>query len=263
MLALIQRLVEESVETGAVRVAVLGCSTGAEVYSVAWTLRSALPGLQLTLHAVDISIEAIEVAKAGIYLRRPTTSGDADIFERMSDRETEEMFFRDGETMTVKPYLKEGIKWRVADVSDASLRADLGPQDIVIANNFLCHMDDHAAETCLRNIAQLLTPGGFLLVSGVSLDVRTRVANDLGWSPVQELLEEIHEGDPCIRRLWPCHYAGLEPLNKGRSDWERRYAVAFRIGASAEQNRGSALQTETPITRRSEACAPLGSEATV
>ena len=98
-----------------------------------------------------------------------------------------------------------------------------------MASNFLCHMDEVSAEACLRNIARLVGPRGYLFVSGVDLDVRTKVADDLGWSPMQELLEEIYEGDPCMKTFWPWHYAGLEPLNKKRRDWKRRYAAAFQV----------------------------------
>ena len=44
-------------------------------------------------------------------------------------------------------------------------------------------------------------PGGYLFVSGVGLDVRTKVALDLGWEPVMELIAEIHDGDPSVRAL--------------------------------------------------------------
>ena len=40
---LIRRLVERSTDADTLRVAVLGCSTGAEAYSVVWTIRSARP----------------------------------------------------------------------------------------------------------------------------------------------------------------------------------------------------------------------------
>jgi hypothetical protein len=99
----------------------------------------------------------------------------------------------------------------------------------VVANNFLCHMHPFMAERCLRNIAHLVRPHGYLFASGIDLDVRTKVADDLGWHPLQELLEESHEGDPSMRALWPWHYAGLEPLNKKRGDWKRRYAAAFQL----------------------------------
>src|SRR5437867_11883789 len=35
----------------------------------------------------------------------------------------------------------------------------------------------------------------YLFVSGVDLDVRTKVAIELGWKPISDLLEEIHEGE--------------------------------------------------------------------
>jgi hypothetical protein len=73
-------------------------------------------------------------------------------------------------------------------------------------------------------------PGGHLFVSGVDLDVRTKVARDLGWKPVPDFLEEIHEGDPSLRVSWPHKYWGLEPIDRRRSDWQIRYASVFRIG---------------------------------
>jgi 2-polyprenyl-3-methyl-5-hydroxy-6-metoxy-1,4-benzoquinol methylase len=79
-----------------------------------------------------------------------------------------------------------------------------------VANRFLCHMEPAAAERCLRNIARLVKPGGYLFVSGVDLDVRTRVARGMGWKPVMDLIREIHEGDPSSRDGWPVDYTGLE-----------------------------------------------------
>src|SRR4051812_9949355 len=71
--------------------------------------------------------------------------------------------------------------------------------------------------------------GGYLFVSGVDLDVRTRVALDLGWEPVDDALEELHEGDPSLPEAWPARYYGLEPLDKKRPDWKVRYASVFKL----------------------------------
>ena len=49
---------------------------------------------------------------------------------------------------------------------------------------------------------------------------------------MQELLEEIHEGDPRMGTSWPWHYSALEPLNKKRQDWRLRYAAAFQLSLS-------------------------------
>jgi hypothetical protein len=88
-------------------------------------------------------------------------------------------------------------------------------------------MSSAEAEKCLRNIAGLVCPGGYLLVSGIDLNVRANVSRKLGWKPLQDLLEDIHEGDRSLRNDWPLQYWGLEPLDKGRHDWRVRYSAAF------------------------------------
>jgi len=234
-LELIRRLVERRAKADTLRVAILGCSIGAEAYSIAWITRSARSDLKLVLHAMDISKQAVEIGKAGVYpLGIPGVTA-SNIFERMTSAEMEELFDRNSDVAMVKPWIRDGIEWYVGDVGDPKILEILEPQDIVIANNFLCHMDPSRAERCLRNIARLVRPYGYLFVCGVDLDVRTKVAEDLGWRPVLELLEEIHDGDPCMKTFWPWHYAGLEPLNKRRRDWRRRYAAAFQLGPSSER----------------------------
>ena len=237
-LELIRRLVERSTDGDTLRVAVLGCSTGAEAYSVAWTIRSARPELKLVLNAVDISSLAVEVGKSGVYSLVASHLANTDMFERMTATEIEEFFDRDGDAATVKSWIKEGIKWNVGNAAEPEILDALGPQDIVVANNFLCHMDDSMAERCLRNITRLVSPHGYLFVSGIDLDIRTKIANELGWNPLEELLEKVHEGDPGMRSCWPCHYAGLEPLNKKRQDWRIRYATAFQLVSSPGVARG-------------------------
>ena len=195
-LELIRRLIERRAETDPLRVAVLGCSTGVEAYSIAWRIRSARPDLKLTLHAVDISKRAVEFGECGRYSLVDPQLTDTDVFARMNETEMMDLFDRDGDLVTVKSWMKEGIKWQVGDVVKPETIDALGPQDIVIASNFLCHMPHLMAEGCLRNIARLVHSGGYLFVSGVDLNVRTKVADDLGWRPLQELLEEISRGRP-------------------------------------------------------------------
>jgi SAM-dependent methyltransferase len=235
---------------------VLGCSAGAEAYSIAWAIRRGRPDLRVIIHAVDISREAVEFAKRGVYSLKARTDDreirdymaggrrrvgrpgselvGAEIFERMTPSEKAELFDLEGDLASVKGWIKDGISWHVGDVRDQGIRDIIGLQDVVVASNFLCHMEDSEAERCLRNIARLVGPKGYLLVSGIQLDIRARVARELGWEPVPDLLEEIHDGDPCLRGQWPCLYGGLEPLNKRRRDWRIRYAAAFSVGASRD-----------------------------
>lgn len=219
---------------------------------MAWTIRSARPDLQFKIHAVDISQEIVDFAASGVYsvansdsLAAPnedvikkrgdvswntSRDQDASIFERMNKEELDGMFEVQGYQAKIRPWLKEGIIWLRGDAGDTNLLEVLGPQDVVVANRFLCHMEPASAELCLRNLSRLIKPGGYLFVSGIDLDVRTRVARDMGWKPITELMKEIHEGDASLRTGWPAEYWGLEPFDDRRPDWQLRYASVFQVG---------------------------------
>lgn len=232
-LQLIRSLLARKTRESKLRIAVLACSNGAEVYSIQWTIRSARPDLDIKLHAVDISSDILEIARKGVYSVKSQELMDSAIFERLTEDEMGALFDVQDDQVKIKSWIKEGIDWLVADAGDPQLPSRIGHQDIVIANRFLCHMDPPDAERCLRNIGNLVAPGGYLFVSGIDLDVRTKVATDLGWTPVQTLLEEIHNGDSSLRRDWPWKYWGLEPFNPRRTDWRIRYAAVFQVGQEA------------------------------
>ncbi len=228
-LELIRRLTDPIAHERPVRMAVLGCSNGAEVYSIAWSIRSGRD-LKVFIHAVDISPEVLGIARAGRYSPAVSELVREPVFERMTASEMEGMFERRGEELQVRSWLQEGIAWHLGDVRDPRMHEDLGRQDVVVANGFLCHMEPPEAEGCLRNIARLVDPGGFLVVSAIDLAVRTKVARDLGWRPLRDLMQQIHDGDASLRRSWPWKYWGLEPFDARRADWEVRYASAFQLG---------------------------------
>ncbi len=230
-LQLISALLQQKATGHSPKLTVLACSNGAEVYSILWTARSARPDLKITTEAVDISEPIVGIAKRGRYSLTHSELMDTPMFERLTEAEIQAIFDRDEDDIVVRPWIREGINWRVADASDPELVERLGPQDIVVANRFLCHMAPPEAERCLRNIANLVAPGGYLFVSGVDLDVRTKLALELGWTPVGDLLEEIHDGDPSVRAGWPWKYWGLEPFTKNKRDWRVRYASVFQVAS--------------------------------
>lgn len=209
--------------------AVLGCSIGAEVYSVLWTIRTARPDLQVRTVALDISPEVLAVAERAVYSSKASALVGWSIFNRLSAAERDRIFDWEGNEGTVKPWIRAGVRFQLGDAADPEVARALDPQDLVLASNFLCHMEPMAAQSCLRNIARLVKPGGHLLVTGVDLDVRERLARELGWQPLPDLIREIHEGDPDVRRDWPCEWWGLEPLDEHRRDWQLRYGAIFRL----------------------------------
>lgn len=239
--------------SSALKLCILACSKGAEVYSIAWAIRSVRPDLNLTIHAVDVAEEIVDFARCGVYslseidtiagkdfaaardaIRRNTVRDqNASMFERMSSEEFAAMFVMHEDQARIRPALQRGINWICGDAADPCLRSTIGTHHIVFANRFLCHMQPAAALNCLCNAASLVRPGGFLFVSGIDLDVRTQAARIGGWIPVTESIREIHDGDESIRRGWPVEYWGLEPFDDQRSDWPLRYASVFQIGQPA------------------------------
>jgi len=223
-------LLKDKPKGATLRISVLACSNGAEVYSILWIIRSARPDLKVVFHAVDISEEILEIARAGRYSPEANDLVNSPIFDRITEKEIQGMFDPDNAKLRIKSWLKEGIRWEIGDAADPKLLEIVGEQDIVVANKFLCHMEPENAEKCLRTLARLVKPGGYLFVSGVDVQVRTKVALDLCWKPVRDLIYEMHNGDPSVRRDWPWRYWGLEPFDKKRQDWKIRYASVFQIG---------------------------------
>ena len=228
-LELMRRIATARAFGSRLKITVVACSNGAEVYSILWTIRSARPDLKLEVHAIDISSQIVEIAARGEYSLHTDQLIGSPIFERVTDEEMRNMFEPVDGQVRIRPWVKEGVEWEVGDAADPKLAAALAGQDIVVANKFLCHMTPPDAEKCLRNVGQLVCPGGYLFVSGVDLDVRTKVAQELGWIPVPDLLEEIHDGDPSVRKDWPWRYWGLEPLDRKKSSWQLRYASVFQL----------------------------------
>ena len=157
-LELMRRLAQQKAHGSTLRIAVLGCSIGAEVYSILWTIRSARPDLKVVLYAVDISKEILNFAEKGIYAPDTSELVGAPIFERLTEAEKREMFDWEGDQAKVKSWLREGITWRLGDAADPELVNILGPQDMVVASNFLCHMAPADAEKCLGILGNWLVP---------------------------------------------------------------------------------------------------------
>src|SRR5467141_2798686 len=95
-LELIGRLANPNGTGRVVKLAVLGSSNGAEVYSIVWAVRSARPEIDLVVEAVDISAEAVKAGKEGVYERGFSELVLEPIFARMTEREIDDMFEREG-----------------------------------------------------------------------------------------------------------------------------------------------------------------------
>ena len=96
-LELMRRLTAKRPQGSTMRIAVLGCSVGVEVYSIMWTLRRARPDLTIVVDALDISPEVLAIAEEGAYGPQISAAVHESIFERLTEAELREMFDWDGD----------------------------------------------------------------------------------------------------------------------------------------------------------------------
>jgi len=224
-LELIRDLLFEQGGKAPLRIVSLGCSTGAELYSLLWLMRTAKPAHAVQALGVDTEAECIQAAARGVYPCRVVEVA------KVSATSHARLFTKEEKTLVVQDWLKDTTTWIVGDACAPDLAARFGRHDLVLANNFLCHMSPGGAEACLRNLTQLVAPNGYLVVSGVDLDLRSRVLAALGFVPVTERCEEIHASED-RHAAWPLRSWGLEPMDRTRQDWAARYATIFRAPAS-------------------------------
>lgn len=223
LLEVLGELIRGWAPEASLKLAVIGCSTGAELYSVLWMARNHRPDLQVFAFGLDLSETAIENARNGVY------SLDRHETERALPEGTEGLFIRHEGYVEVTESLRKCVSWLVGDACEPRAFEPIGNCDIVLANNFLVHMADGQAATCLKNVVRTVVPGGYLCVWGINLDVRQEVVHEMGLIPVSNKVEEIYRADDRALEVWPWKYWGAEPLDKTRPDWMVRYSSIFRV----------------------------------
>jgi len=210
----------------AVRICSMACSSGAELYSLLWILRKARPDLDVIPVGIDISEAVLEKARQGCYAR-----DDMEFRGVPSENTPRDLFETEGSRLRVRNWVRKGAQWIQGDARDPGIADLIGPQDVVLANNFLIHMEPAEASATLLNMARLVKPGGILVCRGVDLNVRQKLVSRLHLEPVAIRIEQIHDSDLDLdaRRHWPWKYDGLEPFNRNRKDCIERYAAIFRM----------------------------------
>jgi len=201
------------------RVISAGCSTGAELYSLLWYLRSARSDLQISAVGVDIADVVVTKAGSGEYFPKD------DELSLLSNPMLEVLFDQAVGAIRVKDWIRKDIRWLVADAMDPNLLDVLGPADLLLANNFLGAIPDEKAEALMENLLRLVSPGGYFVLNG-DLDVKTRFAKKHRLVPICERIEAIHFGDP-TKIEWPWYHSSPEPIENSRPDWQTRYAQVF------------------------------------
>ncbi len=142
----------------------IGCSTGAELYSVA-LLMARYEGLleRSFLMGTDCRSAAIEQARSGWFC--------ADDVEPLAPALRERWFVRRGNGWEVADRLRRGLHWRVSDI----LRAhEAGVWDIILFRNTSMYMHAEATDSLWERLESTLRPGGILVLGRAERPVGTR-----------------------------------------------------------------------------------------
>jgi chemotaxis protein methyltransferase CheR len=209
--------------TRPIRIFSIGSSIGAEAYTAASCLTAAHPSLDYKLLGFDIDGAVVEKANSGVF--------DAET-EVLNDWITPEFvaqtFDIDGDTCAIKPEIHRRCEFHVADILDDGAVDTYGKADLILAQNFLFHLEPRDAEVAFDKIYRLLADRAVLFVDGTDIPIRNRQTKKHGLKPLEYRLEEIHNQARWVRgEGWPYHYWGLEPFMSSHRDWRRRYATIF------------------------------------
>jgi chemotaxis protein methyltransferase CheR len=135
-----------------------GCATGAEAYTIAICLRENLFRLRdwsLAIVATDISEEALRDARTGEFRPRAV--------EEVSKQQLRRCFqpVGDDDCWQVRPEVKELVRFEHHNLMTPMRQAAF---DCIFIRNVLIYFDRDSKETVIRNLIEVLAPGGYLVV---------------------------------------------------------------------------------------------------
>lgn len=132
------------------RILSVGCSDGAEPYSVAMLLAQAGVLERAELVAVDCRYDALARAAGGVY--------DARQLAGLPRGHCDRFFLARGETWQVVRPLRQAIEWRQCAADDPPS----GPWDLILCRNLAIYFEPAAAKRLWKTLAAVLAPGGVL-----------------------------------------------------------------------------------------------------
>jgi len=209
------------------RIIVVGCSNGAEAYTIASVLLARAPGIEFVIDAYDIDAGIVEKARSGCFRMDEVLNNKI-----LTTEFIEGTFDADQEGYRVKGHIAARVRFHVADVLDPELAGQVGLCDILFAQNFLFHLTRRDAARAFDNLCRLMGPRAALFADGMDLGLRQKLTRAKGLAPLDFRIQEIHDEARRARAVgWPDQYWGLEPYLTFSADWRRRYATIFLQGS--------------------------------
>ncbi len=136
-----------------VRVLSVGCSSGAELYSVAILMSESGLLEDAELLGMDCRPDAVSLARRAVF--------DHDALAGVDRTIRDSCFERIAAGWRIRESSRTRARWQVAD---ATTELPPGEWDLVLCRNVVIYLRPLAGEALFRRIAGALAPGGFLVV---------------------------------------------------------------------------------------------------
>ena len=159
--ALRQTIIPEVLlSNGGRRLSMWSCaaSTGQEAYSLALVVREHFPTIaNLTILATDLSRDVLSRAADGRFSQLEVNRGlPAPLLVKY--------FERDGREWVLKPAVRSMVTFSALNLARPLVGVPL--MDVVFLRNVMIYFDGPAKATLLKGVAQILRPGGYLILGG-------------------------------------------------------------------------------------------------
>lgn len=157
------QLLSHKPENGEIRVWSAGCSTGQEAYSIAILLEELLISsskpMRFRIFATDLSSEALDTARTGVY--------DEDSLSNVRMKYIKRYFSKMGAAYQVVPGLTEKIVFSQYDLLDAHSTnppdSIYGDFDMIFCCNLLFYYQTPVRRSIVKKLKRSLAAGGFLI----------------------------------------------------------------------------------------------------
>jgi chemotaxis protein methyltransferase CheR len=177
-----------------VRIWCAAASTGQEPYSIAMLLaeRDDLADWRIEILATDISNDALDRAKAGLYSQFEVQRG-------LPIQSLMQHFAQEGEQWRVAKKLRERVEFRQVNLLSDFSR--LGTFDVVFCRNVLIYFDRDTKLGVLDRIAKVLAPDGYLILGAA--ETMVGLGNQFAPVPEKRALYQAREAVARTRPLTP------------------------------------------------------------
>ena len=147
----------------------VGCSDGAELYSIGMLLAERGALQRCSLLGTDCRADAVAAARRGRY-EPPGIKGVPSAF-------LNRYFSFDGAAWEIHPYLRAITRWETA--SALSVR-ELGSWDLVLSRNMAIYMQPETAARLWQGLEQCVRPGGILVLGKAERPLGTTSFSPIG-----------------------------------------------------------------------------------